>query len=240
MNMMELWAAVDIKGGRATTLYKGREDRATVWKGDPSALARKWEEEGATGIHVVDLDAAFGHGTNDAAIRSIVEAVGIQVELGGGVRSVRDATDKLRLGVDRLVIGTLAYRDRTTFEEAVETLGSERIVVAVDYVGEVVKHEGWTCDAGMTVFEATKEFERMGVRTILVTSIDRDGTGMGADLDTLGKVRRATSMRVLASGGIRDAEDVDELATLGVDGVVLGRALYDGSMSLRDLKGRWP
>jgi len=228
----EIWAAIDIKGGRVTTLLKGREGSQTVWEGDPAFMARRWKREGANGLHVVDLDAAMGTGSNKEAVRSAMAATNTRVEVAGGIRDAKEAEGWLRLGAERVVIGTMAYRDGDAFAKLVKMIGTARVVAAVDYSEGKVMHDGWKAGGSIPILKAIRQLESAGVSTILTTSIDRDGTGRGADLNTLKKIRKATEMKILASGGTRDVDEIVRLEEMGVDGVVLGKALYDGSISL--------
>jgi phosphoribosylformimino-5-aminoimidazole carboxamide ribotide isomerase len=232
----DIWAAIDIKGGRVTTLLKGRAGSQTVWEGDPAFMARRWEKEGANGLHVVDLDAALGTGSNRESALAVMAATRARVEVAGGIRDAKEAESWLRLGAERVVIGTMAYRDGDAFARLVKMIGTDRVVAAVDYSKGRVMHDGWKAGGTVPVLEAIRQLESAGVSTFLATCIDRDGTGRGADLKMLKEIRKATAMKILASGGIRDVDEIVRLEEMGVDGVVLGRALYDGSISLAKVK----
>ena len=236
---MELWAAIDLLGGSVVTLRQGREADRTSWKEGPLDLAKRWEDEGADGLHIVDLDAAFGKGSNRKTVLSIVEASKIPVEVGGGVRSVEVAEELLDGGASRVILGTIAYADPEALLGLIRSRGGSRFVVAADYSegGEVVVR-GWTAGMGLTVFQAARRMERTGVETLLVTAVGRDGMAEGPDVATIGRLCPEVKMKVLASGGIRDSGDLQRLAEAGASGAVIGRALYDGGVRLRDARAR--
>ena len=157
---MELWAAIDLLGGSVVTLKQGNESMKTRWKAEPEEVAVKWERDGADGLHIVDLDAAFGKGSNRETIGAIVNGADIPVEVGGGVRSADVANELLDSGVSRVILGTVAYKDPETLLSLIRSRGAERVVVAADYSpsGEVMV-KGWTSGLGLSVFEAAKKFE---------------------------------------------------------------------------------
>ncbi|HKT21839.1 MAG TPA: 1-(5-phosphoribosyl)-5-[(5-phosphoribosylamino)methylideneamino] imidazole-4-carboxamide isomerase, partial [Nitrososphaerales archaeon] len=231
--MMELWAAIDLLGGTVVTLKQGREDQRTSWKDGPVDLATKWEREGADGLHIIDLDAAFGKGSNRDVIQDIVERAGVPVQVGGGVRSADDAETLLDSGASRVIIGTIAYLYPKTLTTLMATRGAKRIVVAADYSssGQVMV-KGWTSGMDLTVFQAAKKLELSGVQNILATAVGQDGTAKGPDVETTRRLCSASKLRVIASGGIRNVSDLEALSKAGAAGAVIGRALYDGSISL--------
>ena len=218
------------------SLVKGRPQSPTEWVQSPVDAARRWEREGADGLHIVDLDRAFGSSSNEGAVSEILEAAGIPVQVGGGIRTVGDGLRLLAMGANRLVVGTLAFDSPHAMRELVETAGVDSVAVATDYrEGKVLTH-GWTKGGSVGLLEAAEYAHDLGVRTLVVTATERDGTGTGPDLETYGKLRKATKMTILSSGGVRSADDVGSLARLGVDGVILGRSLYDGSIRLSEVR----
>ncbi len=233
---MEVWAAIDLLGGRAVTLVQGDASRRTVWKEEPLDLAARWEAEGATGLHIIDLDGAFESGSNEEIVARIVKRSKTRVQVGGGVRNKAKAERLLDKGADRVVLGTLAYRDAAALEALLRKHGSEKIVVAADYKNGKVVRGGWRKYEGVSVVDAVRRFEGLGVRDILATAVGLDGMGEGPDTATIRKICASTRMRVLASGGIRSRRDVDALRGAGAHGVVLGRALYESTITLREVK----
>lgn len=237
---MELWAAIDLLGGEVVTLRQGKESERTSWGEGPAEFASRWEAEGADGLHLVDLDAAFGKGSNLGTIRSIVERAKVPVEVGGGVRSRGAAEELLESGVARVIVGTIAYSQPETLRGLLEAEGPERVVVAADYGpdGRVVT-KGWTSSQEFTVFEAAKRLEKAGVVNLLVTAVGKDGMGEGPDVPTLRRLASSTKkVRLVASGGIRDSADLKDLAEAGAAGAVIGKALYDGRVKLKEAKRR--
>jgi phosphoribosylformimino-5-aminoimidazole carboxamide ribotide isomerase len=240
MTSLELWAAIDLLGGSVVTLKNGKEKERTNWEESAAALAARWEREGADGLHIIDLDAAFGKGNNREMILSIVENAKIPVQVGGGIRSRKVAEDLLESGVSRVIIGTIAYAEPETLADLLAFHGAEKIVVAADYSPDGrVMTRGWTRSQDLTVFEAAKQSESAGVVNLLVTAVGQDGTAKGPDLKTMKELCSSTTsekMKIIASGGIRDVADLKELAGQGASGAVIGRALYDGGVRLQEAK----
>ena len=235
--MLELWAAIDLLSGFVVTLKQGKEEMKTTWEEGAVEAATRWESEGADGLHIIDLDAAFGKGSNAKTIAKILERVKIPVEVGGGVRSRAAAEAWLEGGAARVILGTLAYKEPETLSALLEENGPEKVVVASDYVEGKVVTTGWTADQGVGVLEATRKLEAAGVVNLLVTAVGRDGMATGPDLDTLRVICAFSKrLRVMASGGIRDIHDLVEIEGRGAAGAVIGRALYDGSVGLGEAK----
>ena len=233
---MEVWAAIDLLRGKVVTLVQGDASRRTVWKEEPTEFAKRWENEGADGLHIVDLDAAFGNGSNQRIVEHIVKRTKTRVQVGGGVRSEGRVKRLLDLGVDRVILGTLAYVKPDILWKLLEKLGSEKIVVAADYKKGKVVSGGWKDNEGVSVLNAVRSFEAAGVKNVLATAVGRDGLGRGPDVATLRMICASTEMKVLASGGIRNESDVEALGKAGVHGVILGRALYEGTIRLDEVE----
>lgn len=218
------------------TLVQGRSEEKTVWEGTPVEFARRWQGEGADGIHVVDLDATFGTGNNEDIVSAIVESVEIPVELGGGIRSAASARKWLDEGVARVVIGTVAYRQPQVLHEILSANGPEKLVVAADYRDGDVVVNGWKEGEGMSVFAAADMFGRVGVTNLLATSVGRDGMANGPDVETVRRLSTETKMEIIASGGIRDLDDLLSLEKAEATAVVIGKALYDSGVKLGDFE----
>jgi len=235
--LLELWAAIDLLSGSVVTLKQGKEEMKTTWEEGAVEIAARWESEGADGLHIIDLDAAFGKGSNSKTISKILERAKIPVEVGGGVRSRAAADSWLESGAARVILGTLAYKEPETLSALLSQKGPEKIVVASDYADGKVVTSGWTTSQGVSVLEATRRFEAAGVVNLLATAVGRDGMAAGPDLETL-RVICAFSKRlkILASGGIRSLHDLFEIKGRGAAGAVIGRALYDGSVELGEAK----
>jgi phosphoribosylformimino-5-aminoimidazole carboxamide ribotide isomerase len=235
---MQVWAAIDLLQGSVVTLVQGRADEKTVWADDPIRFADRWQKEGADGLHLIDLDAAFQKGSNKDAIMRIIENAKVPVQVGGGLRDRKTAAEWLEKGAERVVVGTMAYKEPSALAELLLDYGPERVVVAADYKNGSIMTKGWTERESVPLLDAVRQLEKGGVGNILATSVGRDGTGSGPDLEVIRGICTTTRMKVLASGGIRDARDLDELQEAGADGAVLGRALYEGTIRMSDIRGR--
>lgn len=229
--------AIDVLGGRCVRLYQGDYDQETVYGDDPAAQAQAFVAEGAKWLHVVDLDAArSGVPTNRATIASIVNAVDVPVQTGGGVRDVDAAKALFDIGIARVVIGTAAV----TNPGLVETLAQDfAVAVGLDARGTDVATHGWETATGVNVIDAARRFADSGATALVVTEIGRDGTLAGPDIGGLGAVVEAVSIPVIASGGVGSVQDVVSLAELRIGerqlaGVIAGRAIYERKLSVAD------
>ncbi len=225
--------AIDLRGGRCVRLFRGDVAAETVYEGDPVEVAERFQAEGARRLHVVDLDAARGEGSNRAIVREICRAVQIPVQLGGGIRTLDALWAALEDGAARAILGTAAALNPGFVAEAVEHVG-DRVLVAVDVRNGRVATHGWR-ELGPRVEEAIPALAAAGAPRFLVTSIQRDGTMDGPDLALYERVLQLTDRPVLASGGVRVAEDVRALRDLGLEGVVVGKALYAGTLRLEEV-----
>lgn len=230
---MRVIPAIDIMGGSVVRLVKGDPANKVVYGSDPAETARKWEALGADMLHVVDLDAALGTGNNDEAISKITAAVKIPVQRAGGIRSYDSAKEALEKSA-RIVIGTMAYSDK----ESVRKLAKKypgRIVVSIDQVDGNVMVKGWKESSGVKVSDALAQFLEMGIEEFLLTSVERDGTLQGPDMATLAAAV-ASKARIIASGGISSVEDTIRVKSIGCSAVILGKAMYDGKVSIEKVK----
>ncbi|HXV46341.1 MAG TPA: 1-(5-phosphoribosyl)-5-[(5-phosphoribosylamino)methylideneamino] imidazole-4-carboxamide isomerase [Nitrososphaera sp.] len=229
---MKVIAAVDIMGGSVVRLVKGDPAKKTIYSSDPVGTAKKWEVAGADMLHIVDLDAALGSGSNAEVVDKIAGSVKIPVQVAGGVRSAEKAEEMLAKA-SRVVIGTMAYSE----PEAVRKLAKKspgRIVISIDQVGGNVMVKGWKESTGTKVADAISQFSAMGVAEFLLTSVERDGTLQGPDIATLADA--AKSARIIASGGIASLEDIVKVRSAGCSSIILGKAMYDGKVSIERVK----
>ncbi len=231
--------AIDLKNGKCVRLRQGRMDRETVYGGDPAAMARQFASDGAKMLHLVDLDGAFrGESGNLDSIRAIRRAVEIPLELGGGMRSLADIEGMLELGVDSVIVGTLAVRDPALLESALERFGPERIQLGIDAREGKVAVSGWNEETVLDAVEFGRDWRRKGIERIIFTDIARDGMLTGPNTQAIGNFARETGAKVTASGGISGIADVEEICGLepdGVDRVIIGKAIYEGAVKLMDV-----
>lgn len=221
--------------GKVVRLFKGEPKtvKAYDYLGKPIAVAKKWEEDGADALHIVDLDAAFGRGDNLATVLKIVRAVNLPVQVGGGIRSLKRAEALLATGADYIVLGTLAFSKPEALEELREKFG-DRVIVALDYSDGRVMVKGWKESAGLRVEEALEKFLALHVKTFLLTSIVKDGTLKGVDSKVLSQACAYKDARIIAAGGVGRLGDLTILKRIGVYGVVIGKALYEGFFTLKE------
>lgn len=232
---MILYPAIDLKDGACVRLRRGAMDDATVFNDDPGAQAQEFADAGCAWIHVVDLNGAFeGKPVNADAVESILAAVKVPVQLGGGIRSLDVAEDWLSRGVSRIVLGTAAVKNPDMVIEACRRW-PDQVAVGIDARGGFVAVEGWAEQSTLTVYDLAARFEDAGVAAIIYTDIDRDGMMKGVNVDSTADLARATSIPVIASGGISSMEDLRALhASGGIAGAISGRALYDGRIDLAE------
>jgi phosphoribosylformimino-5-aminoimidazole carboxamide ribotide isomerase len=240
---LRLWPAIDVSGGKVVRLLQGDPGRMLTYDVTPEDAARRYEADGADGLHLVDLDAALSRGENVSVIRRVLEAVKLPVEVGGGIRSRRAIDECLGWGARRVVLGSLPFTEPDLFAALVAARAQE-IVVALDCLNGAPQIQGWMRepDSGpRDVSGLAESFGALGVETLLVTDIARDGTLSGPNVELLSRVRRAFSGEILASGGVRNADDFPAIAAAldgGDAGVVLGRALLEGSVTIPALMRR--
>lgn len=228
---MIIYPAIDLKQGRCVRLHKGVMDSETVYNDDPSAQAQDWAKAGFSWIHIVDLDGAIeGKPVNESAVKSILESVDLPVQLGGGIRSLKQVEDWLHAGVSRVILGTVAVKDPALMRKACE-LFPDQIILGLDAYGDNVATEGWVEKSGKSTIELVKEYEECGLAGIIYTDINRDGTGEGLNMENTLKLAQNVTVPVIASGGVgslKDVEAVREAEKDGVSGMIIGKALYDG------------
>jgi phosphoribosylformimino-5-aminoimidazole carboxamide ribotide isomerase len=229
-----LYPAIDIRGGRCVRLVEGDFTRETVFDADPADAARRWVDAGAEWLHVVDLDGAVaGAPSNGEAIARVRGAVDVPIQVGGGLRRLDDLEGVFSLGINRAILGTVALRDPDLVHDAVGRWG-EAIAVALDARDGRVATDGWLEQSDAEAVDVARTMAAAGVRHLIVTDISRDGTLTGPNLDGLKQVIDAVDAGVIASGGMSSLADLEAAAAIGAVGAIIGRALYDGRIDLRE------
>jgi len=230
---MRIFPAVDILGGRCVQLVQGKRESATVY-GDPLACATRWLDEGADALHVVNLDGAFGSSAKNAELISdLIKKTGVEIELGGGIRSVEDASRWLETGVSRIIISTLATQDPSCIRTLADEFGSDRVMPGVDAKGGQIAVHGWQETAGDYLAWARK-FEELGAGSLLYTNVDVEGLQQGVRFEPVKRLIDHVGIPVVVAGGVSGRSDVAGLRDAGAYGAVLGSALYSGKIQLKD------
>jgi len=230
---MKIFPAVDILGGKCVQLVQGKRESATAY-GDPLSCATRWLDLGATALHVVNLDGAFGTSSQNAGlIAELIKKTGVEIELGGGIRSVEDARHWLEMGVDRVIISTLATQDPLCIRTLAEEFGSERVMPGVDARGGQIAVHGWQETVGDYLDWATK-FEELGAGSLLYTNVDVEGLQQGVRFGPVKRLIDHVGIPVVVAGGVSSRADVAGLRDAGAFGAVLGSALYSGKIALKD------
>ncbi len=236
---LTLYPAIDLKDGACVRLLRGEMDQATIYGHDPAAQAVAWQEAGFAYLHVVDLNGAFaGQPINAAAVRAILAAVDIPVQLGGGIRSLAQIESWLEAGIARVILGSAAAKNPSLVREAAKSFPG-RIIVGIDAKGGMVATEGWAQTSDIPAPHLAKRFEDAGITAIIYTDISRDGTKTGLNIAETEALARAVSLPIIASGGLASVADIIALNAAAVRqhnlaGAILGRALYDGSLYPRE------
>ncbi|GBD11982.1 1-(5-phosphoribosyl)-5-[(5-phosphoribosylamino) methylideneamino] imidazole-4-carboxamide isomerase [bacterium HR23] len=232
---MEVIPAIDLRWGRAVRLYQGVYEKEEVFSEDPPALALHWQEMGAPRLHIVDLDgAAQGRMVNLGVINGIVALVDIPVQVGGGIRSLHIAGELLAMGVQRVVLGTVAVENPRLVQRLVSRFGAEAVVVALDARGQRIAIRGWREEVPLSPWELLQRMADLGVRRFLYTDILRDGTLTQPNFEGIALMVERSPFPLLVSGGISTVEHLVRLARMGVEGAIVGRALYTGGIHLRE------
>jgi phosphoribosylformimino-5-aminoimidazole carboxamide ribotide isomerase len=231
---MEIIPAIDLRNGKCVRLYQGDYERETVFSDDPAAMAKRWQSEGAKRLHIVDLDgAARGEPCNLDAIENIVKAVDIPLEVGGGIRTLETIEQLLNLGVGRVILGTAAVENPDLIEKACRRLG-EQVVIGIDARDGRVATRGWLQKSETTAAELALRMVELGVKRFIYTDISRDGTLTSPNFEAVAELLSQVSVPVIAAGGISSIEHLTRLAGLGVEGAIVGRAIYTGDVKLAE------
>ena len=237
MSKCRILPAIDMIDGQCVRLVQGDYDQKTVFADDPVAKAKEFKALGADSIHLVDLDGAkAGYPVNDAVVKAIKKATGLFAEIGGGIRTMADIENYLAAGIDRVILGTSAVRNRALVEEAAKKYGAN-IAVGIDAKNGFVAVEGWTESSSLDALEFAKVISDLGVATIIYTDISRDGMLVGPNFEAMERMVKAVSADVVASGGVTRESDVAKLREIGAAGVIIGKAIYTGDVKLENVLG---
>ncbi len=235
---MMIIPAIDIKGGRCVRLRQGKMDQETVYFEDPIEMAKIWEKRGAERLHIIDLDGAFeGYPVHIRLVEKIRDSIGIPIQLGGGIRDLSTIRDYISMGIDQIIIGTIAYREPEILKRATQEF-PERIILAIDAKDGKVAIEGWKTFTDIEAKDIVKDFLDLPLYSIIYTDIKRDGMEKGPNLDGIKRFVSSIPIPVIASGGITTMEDIEEIVQMeymGVIGMIIGRALYSGRLKFEDI-----
>lgn len=232
---MIIFPAIDLRNGNAVRLTQGDYNKETVYSNSPEEVAKEWASKGAKYLHMVDLDGAkTGVSKNETFIETIAKQASIPVQVGGGIRSLEVVDKYLSAGVARTIIGTAAITDPDFLKAAIEKHAG-KIAVSIDARNGYVATDGWTKDSTTKAIDLVRELEQLGLKTIVYTDILKDGMLKGPNFEELETINKATSMDVIASGGISSKEDIVKLQSMNMYGAIVGKALYDGRLELEEL-----
>jgi len=230
---MIVYPAIDLRGGKVVRLKEGDPTRATFYSNVPIDVARRWLDAGASWLHTVNLDGAFGE--SDNANRSALESIlklGVKIQFGGGLRSLDAIENAIALGLSRVVLGTIAIEKPDMVSDAIKKFGAEKIAVGVDARDGLVRVRGWKDNSGISAIELARQMRTRGVRTVIFTDVSRDGLGSGLNIAATKELADASGLDVIASGGVHSIDDVIAVRDANLSGVIVGRALYEGTIDL--------
>ena len=232
---MNIIPAIDLMDGKVVRLVKGDPKNKTVYSDNPVEAAKKWEKAGADRIHVVDLDATLGRGSNLQIIKKIAQQVSVPIHVAGGLRNEDTISDALSFA-PKAVLGTFAFKNKERLPEILKKFGKDRIIISVDQLNGKIVIDGWQQTTGIDLISGVESFLKLGFSEFLLTSVDRDGTLLGPDLESLKKIREIKNAKIIASGGISNIQDTVAVKKCGAFGVILGKALYDGKISIEEVR----
>jgi phosphoribosylformimino-5-aminoimidazole carboxamide ribotide isomerase len=236
---MEIIPAIDISNGKCVRLFKGKKGTEKIYFEDPIKALDFWVDKGAKRLHFIDLDGAWGSDVNRTLLQEMIKKASkkVKIQIGGGIRSVETALNLINLGADRIIVGTLAIQNPKGVEELLLKIGKEKLIVAIDYKKEKVAIQGWTKLSNRDPFSFGKELEDRGVKYLLFSSIEADGTLSGPDFQNIEKmVKYASKTSIYIAGGVSNPTDIKKLEKIGVRGVIIGKAFYENSLPFSIIK----
>ncbi len=231
---MILYPAIDLRGGKVVRLVEGDPRNQTIYSDDPLEVARRWQDAGAEWLHVINLDGALEEAATNRVMLKKIADLGLPVQFGGGLRSLEDAAQALDSGAQRVILGTLLVENPSLAGSAVQRFGAERIVAALDSRDGIVAVRGWQDSSDRSAVDLGKRFAGEGIQVALYTDIARDGALGGVNIEATQQLAQQTGLSVMASGGVASLSDVVGLRASGIEGVVIGQALYQGLFTLRE------
>lgn len=234
-----IYPAIDLRAGKVVRLKEGDPARMTTYSDDPDVIARHWLETGARWLHVVNLDGAFGEGdeTNRLALQKILQVAkefDAHIQYGGGMRSLEAMEDVLNFGVSRVILGTIATENAVVVADAIRKFGVEQIAAGIDARDGLVRVRGWQDNSGIPSIDLALQMQTLGLRTVIFTDVSRDGLGSGLNIASTRELADASGLEVIASGGVHTLEDVIAARAANLAGVIIGRALYEGTIDLKE------
>ncbi|OAA92280.1 1-(5-phosphoribosyl)-5-[(5-phosphoribosylamino)methylideneamino]imidazole-4-carboxamide isomerase [Clostridium coskatii] len=231
---MLILPAIDLRNGKCVRLYQGKFEKSEIVGEDPVKVALSFKKSGAEYIHMVDLDGALdGKIKNIEVISKVIDAIKIPVELGGGIRDIKTIDMLIEIGISRVILGTAALKNPDFAKEALKKYG-EKIAVGIDAKNEKVAVNGWLNVSSVHYIDFAKRMEDIGVKTIIFTDISKDGTLKGPNLDQLFKIQNSVSCRIIASGGIKNIDDLKDISKMDIYGAITGKAIYSGNIDLKE------
>ncbi len=232
---MQLYPAIDIKNGQCVRLRQGQFHDVEVYSNTPVKIAKLWEQMGATYIHLVDLDGALmGHSVNESIIKEIASSSSVPIQIGGGIRTIKDIETMLSLGITRVIIGTKAVENPAFIREAVNYFGAEKIVIGIDAKNGMVAIEGWEKVSNYNAVALAQQMKEMGVKTIVYTDISKDGMLQGPNVEHTKELVDFTGLEIIASGGVSSLKDLERVKETNVQGAIIGKALYENRIDLKE------
>ena len=232
---MKIIPAIDLMEGRVVRLTKGDPENKTIYSNNPLEIAKKWEKANADRIHIVDLDATLGRGSNFQIIKKIAQEVSIPLHIAGGLRNEDRINDVLSFA-QKAVLGTFAFKNKEILLQILKKFGRDRIIISADQLNGKIVINGWKQNTGVDLIIGIENFVKLGFSEFLLTSVDRDGTLLGPDLESLKKACKIKNAKIIASGGVSNIQDTIDVNKCGAFGIILGIALYDGKISIEEVR----
>ena len=232
---MKIIPAIDLMEGAVVRLIKGQPEKKTIYSDEPLKIAKQWEKSGADLIHLVDLDATLGRGSNWELVKKVIKELSIPVQVAGGLRDESIITEALNIA-SKVVLGTLAFKNKQILKKLLSNFGSDRMVISVDHIDGNIVVDGWQKNTGINLIDGINNFLEMGFSEFLLTNVNRDGTLQGPDLEFLRKACSIKYTKIIASGGLSNIADIIQVKKCNAYGVILGKALYENKISIEEAK----